>query len=147
MLPVYKTSVLVSVLKDTFPPCADVWLLIEANIIQDRACLDLDRYWSKTHFLCRAYLWLFGESIRSHLVVPHIARDDVLLVKTLPEYWQLWRKSFLVSQMNSSFFGTCVSTPLVVSEFPRALLWVPASHSYFTDWVLDCFQNHHVVTS
>ena len=62
MLPVYKTSVLVSVLKDTFPPCADVWLLIEENIIQDRACLDLERYWSnldsKTHFLHRAYLWL-----------------------------------------------------------------------------------------
>ena len=49
---------LVSVLKDTFPPTADIWLLIEENIIQDRACLDLERYWSKTHFLCRAYLWL-----------------------------------------------------------------------------------------
>ena len=81
MLPVYKTSVLVSVLKDTFPPSADVWLLVEENIIQDRVCLDLDRYLSKTHFLRRAYLWLFGESIRSYLVIPHIA--------ILPEYLKL----------------------------------------------------------
>ena len=83
MLPVYKTSVLVSVLKDTFPPCADVWLLIEENIIQDRACLDLDRYWSKTHFLRP----LVGDSIRSNLVIPHIAiLPDCL---TLPYVWLL----------------------------------------------------------
>ena len=97
---------------------------MEENIIQDRACLDLDRYWSKTHFLrplvgdsIRSYLviphiailphcltlphvWLLSaDKIISHLVVPHIARDDVLLIKTLPEYWQLWGKSFLVSQI------------------------------------------------
>ena len=42
---------------------------------------------------------LVNDNNRSHLVVPHIARDDVLLVKTLPEYWQLWGKSFLVSQI------------------------------------------------
>ena len=84
---------------------------MEENIIQDRACLDLDRYWSKTHFLrplvgdsirsylviphiailphCLTlpYLWLFADNIRFHLVVPHIARDDVLLIETLPEYW------------------------------------------------------------
>ena len=109
MLPVYKTSVLVSVLKDTFPPSADVWLLIEENIIQDCACLDLDRYWSKTHFLrplvgdsIRSNLviphiailphiaiHLVNDNNRSHLMVPHIARDDVLLIETLPEYWQL----------------------------------------------------------
>ena len=46
----------------------------------------------------------------------------------------------------SSFFGTCVSTPSAVSGFPRALLWIPASHSYFTNRLLDCFQNYHFVT-
>lgn len=96
---------------------------MEENIIQDRACLDLDRYWSKTHFLrplvgdsirsylviphiailphCLTlpYLWLFADNIRFHLVIPHIARDDVLLIETLPDNLQLWRKSFLVSQI------------------------------------------------
>ena len=86
-----------------------VWLLMEENFIQERACLDLDRYWSRTHFLhplvgdnIRSHLvilhiatlphiaiHLVNDNNRSHLVVPHIARDDVLLIETLPEYWQL----------------------------------------------------------
>ena len=119
-----------------------------------------------THFLRP----LVGDSIRSHLVVPHIAILPHCL--TLPYVWLLitldltwWSltlpemmcsslklsliiRSFgeslsFVSQIFSSFFNTCVSTPSVVSGFPQALLWIPASH---LNRLLDCFQNHQFVT-
>ena len=165
----------------TRPPClsgswkilflhsVDVWLLMEENIIQSRACLDLDRYWSKTHFLRP----LVGDSIRSNLVIPHIAilphcltLPFVWLLITLDlTWWSLTLPEMMCSSLKlslsigsfgeslslsvryfSSFFSTCVSTPSVVSEFPRALLWIPVSHSYFSHRLLDCFLSHHFVT-